>query len=106
MNELYDNLVKFRLKSYENIEKFKDEDYHTEYFENAKDVIKQLFLIAFCNKNEPDTLPDVFYINDVHFTKFDFEDLMNDIGYKVIVELSEANWIKGLCSFKVTIVKS
>lgn len=106
MNELYDKLVKFRLKSYENIEKFKDDDFHAKYFEDAKDVIKQLLLIAFCNKNEPDTLPDVFYINNVHFTQFDLEYLMNDIGYKVTVDLVGANWIKGLCSFKVTIVKS
>ena len=112
MEKLYKKLILFRDKKCEKLEqhndiiarKNKNPNSHLTYFERAKDVIGQLFIIAYYNKDNPDNLPSVFNINKVHFSEEELKSFFREIGYDVKVKILSKSWNDGTASFKVTIV--
>ena len=86
---------------YEKLTKFRDENCGKDNYRHAEDVLNQLLVIGFNNKKEPDKLPNVFNIDDVHYIKKELEYLMEDIGYECEVEIITKNWFEGVASFQV-----
>ena len=94
MSELYDKLAKLRDEN----RSFSKSKYIIKIENN---VFRKLLDIAFCNEEEPDKLPKVFFVHDVNLYQADFEDLMKRIGLNVTVEETSHNYVRGN-TFKVT----
>lgn len=67
-------------------------------------VLTQLFIIAFTNDEQPDELPDEFYIHNVFMPRDDFKDLLSRLGISANV-----NVVKDICfnghTFNITLKK-
>lgn len=107
MKELYEKLEKFRDESYSKINNSTGEERekYSKDFEYAKDVLIQLFKLAFFNKNEPDTLPNVFEIRNAHYTAEEFETFMKAIGYNIEADMTSCCNIAETANFKVTMAQ-
>lgn len=94
MSELYEKLTKLRDENWRSS--------RSQQIINVEEyVFKQLIIIAFANKSEPDKLPNTFTIRDVILYQEQFESLMKRIGLDVNIELTRCNYSRGN-TYKIT----
>lgn len=88
-----------KLETYRNIHR------NNPNYKDIQEVLNQLLVIGFNNENKPNELPNEFTIKLVKFRKSNFEALMLDIGFKVIIQEKFLDFYSKLCTIKVTLVQ-
>lgn len=89
MSNIYNDFIKLR-----------DE---TKDIKDSKEVLRQLVAIAFDNE---DTLPDIFFIYNVHLNTSELKQLMKICNINAKVEMTYLDWNFHLAKFKITMRNS
>ena len=90
---------------YSKITKFRNEHRDLEDYNIKRNFLEQLLLISFNNMDKPDSLPEVFEIDHIYFSKEDLIKFMAELGYNVEVETVWYEWNSKFYKFKVTLIK-
>lgn len=69
---------------------------------HVENVLTQLLVIAFTNYNNPDELPNVFYVQHVTLSKESFEALLKNLDISAKVDVVNISYINGFI-YEVTL---
>ena len=83
--------------------KFKKENSNKENYKYAEDVLIKLLTVS-SNNSDSNTLPNIFCIDDIHYTADELQNLMKELGYECIVRLITENEDDDTSCFFVSII--